>query len=123
MIVSKLTGRRVLVVEDEILIAVMIEEVLLDLGCIVVGPIGKLEAAMQLARDEALDMAILDVSIRGGYVYPVAERLLARDIPIILASGYGGWALPENLRDQPRLTKPFTTQELESQIRACCRQV
>jgi hypothetical protein len=64
-----------------------------------------------------LDAAILDVRIRGGQVHPVAEELLARNIPFVLASGYGDWALPENLRDQPRLTKPFRQHHLEEQVR------
>jgi hypothetical protein len=53
-------------------------------------------------------VAILDVTIRGGKVHPVAELLLARGIPFVFASGYGDWALPEALRDQPRLMKPFS---------------
>ena len=55
--------------------------------------------------------------IRGGQVYPVAEELLARNIPFVLASGYGDWALPESLRDQPRLTKPFRQHDPEEQVR------
>ena len=61
------------------------------------------------------------MTIRGGHVQPVAEQLLARGIPFVLASGYGDWSLPENLRDQPRLTKPFSHQELEQQVRQLCR--
>lgn len=118
-----MAGRRILVVEDETLIAIDIEEILQALGCEIVGPTGKLETALQLASDEMLDAAILDVTIRGGKVYPVAEQLLARGIPFILASGYGDWALPEPLRDQPRLTKPFTAAELEEQVRRLCREV
>jgi two-component SAPR family response regulator len=108
------------VAEDEMLIALEIEETLQALGCVVVGPASKLDAALQLASDEALDAAILDVTIRGGYVYPVAEQLLMRGIPFVLASGYGDWALPEALRDQPRLIKPFTRQDLERQVRLLC---
>lgn len=115
-----LEGRRILVVEDEMLIALMIEETLQGLGCVVVGPVGKLDAAQRLAGAEALDAAVLDVTIRGGHVYPVAERLLARGIPFVLASGYGEWALPEHLRGRPRLTKPFTPRELGEQARALC---
>lgn len=111
-----LAGFRVLVVEDDMLIAIHIEEVLQDLGCVVVGPVGKLDAAMRMADGEALDAAILDVNVRGGHVYPVAERLRARGIPFALASGYGDWALPEAFRNQARLTKPFTAQELEAQV-------
>lgn len=115
-----LEGRRVLVVEDEMLIAMSIEETLQGLGCVVVGPVGKLDDALRLAGGEALDAAVLDVTIRGGKVYPVAERLLARGVPFVLASGYGEWALPENLRDRPRLTKPFTPKELGEQARLLC---
>ena len=96
---DSLAGCRVLVVEDETLIAVEIEETLRELGCVVVGAVGKLDAALRLAAEEALDAAILDVAIRGGHVFPVAERLLARGVPFVLASGYGDWALPETLRD------------------------
>ncbi len=122
MTTENLEGRRVLVVEDEMLIACMIEDVLQELGCVIVGPAGRLDAALQLATDEALDAAILDVSIRGGRVYPVANQLLVRGIPFLLSSGYGDWALPENLRDQPRLTKPFTLDDLEQKIREICSQ-
>jgi DNA-binding response OmpR family regulator len=110
-------GCRVLVVEDETLIAVLIEDILGGMQCEVVGPTGKLETALRLARDEAFDLAILDVTIRGGKVYPVAEQLLARGIPFLLASGYGDWALPCSMRDQRRLTKPFTAAALEEEIR------
>ena len=120
MTTDSLAGCRILVVEDEMLIAVMIEETLQDLGCVVVGPVAKLDAALRLARDEALDGAILDVTIRGGQVYPVAEHLLARGIPFVLASGYGDWALPENLQDQPRLTKPFSARDIEKHVRLLC---
>lgn len=120
MTADSLIGRRILVVEDEMLIALIIEETLQDLGCVVVGPVGRLDAALQLATDEVLDAAVLDVSVRGGKVYPVAEQLLARGIPFLLASGYGEWALPEAFRDRPRLTKPFTPERLEEQVRSLC---
>ena len=113
---ADLAGLRVLVVEDDMLIAIHIEDALRDLGCVVVGPVGKLDAALRMANDEILDAAILDVNIRGGHVFPVAERLQARGIPFALASGYGDWALPEAFRNQPRLTKPFTEQELGAQV-------
>ena len=75
---DSLAGCRILVVEDEMLIAMLIEETLQELGCVVVGPVARLDTALQLASEEALDAAMLDVTIRGGHVYPVAERLLAR---------------------------------------------
>jgi DNA-binding NtrC family response regulator len=110
-------GSRVLVVEDETLIALMMEDILRGMECEIVGPTGKLSTALQLARDEAFELAILDVTIRGGKVYPVAEYLLARGIPSVLASGYGDWALPPPLRDQRRLMKPFTPAAFEEQVR------
>jgi two-component SAPR family response regulator len=117
---ASLAGCRILVVEDEMLIAVLIEDVLKELGCIIVGLASKLDVALRLARDETMDAAILDVAIRGGYVYPVADLLLARGIPFVLASGYGNWVLPEALREQPRLIKPFTQEDLEKQVRLLC---
>ncbi len=117
---KSLADRRILVVEDDMLIALLIEQVLQELGCIVVGPLGKLDAALRLASSEALDAAVLDVNIRGGLVYPVAEQLRTRGIPFVLASGYGDWALPAAFRTQPRLTKPFTPNEIEAQMRLLC---
>lgn len=120
MTTDAMEGRRILVVEDETLLAMDIEATLDALGCVVVGPTGKLETAMELANAETLDAAVLDVTIRGGKIFPVAERLLARGVPFVLASGYGDWALPEHLRGQPRLIKPFLAVELEAQMRSLC---
>lgn len=117
---SNHAGRRVLIVEDEAMIALLIEDVVEELGYEIVGPANKLETALRLAEEEGLDAAILDVNLRDNKVYPVAERLLARGIPFLLASGYGDWALPENLRNQPRLTKPFTMEELKKQVASLC---
>jgi two-component SAPR family response regulator len=117
MEIRDVTGCRVLVVEDETLIAILIEDVLAAMKCEILGPVGKLETAIQIAQEGKFDIAILDVTIRGGKVYPVAEHLLARGVPFVLASGYGDWALPSSLRTQRRLTKPFTAAELEEQIR------
>jgi DNA-binding response OmpR family regulator len=114
---NEIAGRRILVVEDEMLIAMIIEDAVQDSGGEIVGPVATLEKALKLAEEEEFDAAILDVTIRGGKVYPVAELLLARGIPFLFASGYGDWALPAELRDKPRLTKPFTAAALEEQIR------
>jgi DNA-binding response OmpR family regulator len=118
---DSLAGCRILVVEDEMLIAMMIAEALREMDGVVVGPVGKLERALRLAQEETLDAAILDVMIRGGCVYPVAEQLLARRVPFVLASGYGDWSLPEAFRDCPRLTKPFTQAEVQERAKLLCR--
>src|SRR5450432_1520295 len=111
-----IAGCRVLVVEDEMLIAMEVEDALQALGCQILGPVATVDRALKLALEETFDAAVLDVTIRGGKAYPVAEVLLARGIPFVFASGYGDWALPEILRNQPRLTKPFTVAQLEEQI-------
>jgi DNA-binding response OmpR family regulator len=121
--IGDITGCRVLVVEDETLIAFEIEAALEALGCEIVGPVSTLDAALRLAKEAALDAAILDVTIRGGKSYPIAEQLIARNIPFVLSSGYGEWALPHSLRDRPRLNKPFTAAELEEQVRFLCGEV
>ena len=123
MTASDAVGCRILVVEDEMLIALQIEDVLVKLGCDVVGPTGKLESALQFANEGKFDAAVLDVTIRGGKVYSVAELLLARGTPFVLASGYGDWALPEALKNRPRMMKPFTATALEEQIKLLCHEV
>jgi two-component SAPR family response regulator len=120
MTMADTAGCRVLVVEDETMIAVLIEDILGAMECTIVGPVGKLETALKLARDETFDIAILDITIRGGKVYPVAEELIARGIPFAFASGYGDWALPPSLRDRRRLMKPFNAAALEEQVRLLC---
>jgi two-component SAPR family response regulator len=117
---NEIAGCRILVVEDDLLIAVLIEDALQDSGGEIVGPAATLEKALKLVEEEEFDAAILDVTLRGAKVYPVAELLLARGIPFVFASGYGDWALPEELRDKPRLMKPFTAAALEEQIGSLC---
>ncbi len=113
---QKMNGFRVLIVEDEMMIAVDIEDTLKALGCDVVGPIASVKKALAVATEENFDAAILDVTLRGELIFPVAERLVQRGIPFVLASGYAQWALPEPMRVHPRLTKPFTTEELETVV-------
>ena len=109
----QLVGCRVLVVEDDAIIAMLFNQFLIDLGCRVVGPVGKLSAALMLAEQKDIDVAILDVKIRGGDSFAVAETLRSRGISFVLASGNAGRALPEGMRDQARLAKPFTLPELK----------
>ena len=111
---SPLADLRILVVEDEVLIALEIEERLQRLGCEIVGPVGRLERALELARSTALDGALLDVNVKGGFVYPVAEELLARQVPVIFSTGYAPDTLPPVFRSLPCLRKPFGTGQLET---------
>lgn len=111
-----LAQRRVLVVEDEALICMMIEDMLAGFGCEVVGPAGALAQALVLAGEAEIDVAILDVNLGGKPSFPVADTLQARGIPFIFASGYGAGGLGPH-SGAPVLTKPFLESELEQMIR------
>jgi DNA-binding NtrC family response regulator len=115
--------RRVLVVEDEAMITFMIEDALDRLGHEIVGPVSKLDAAMALAREAHFDAAILDVTIRGGQIFPVAELLSAKRIPFAISSGYADWSLPDSLKNALRLTKPFSETELDTVLMRLCDHV
>jgi CheY-like chemotaxis protein len=105
--------RRVLVVEDEELVAMMLADMLQELNCRVLGPAGELTQALALARDGALDAALLDVSLGGRASFPVAEALRARGVPFAFMSGYGEKDFPAAFREVPRLSKPFDLPDLE----------
>jgi DNA-binding response OmpR family regulator len=114
---------RVLVVEDEPMIALMIEDAIAALGCEMVGPISSLDEAMEAARREDFDCALLDVNIRGGHVFPVTDLLLARGTPFLLSTGYAQSYLPDPLAAAPMLAKPYTSEQLETGIGSLCRRV
>ncbi len=103
---------RVLVVEDEMMVAFLLDDMLTRFGCTVTGPVARLEKAIEIAEREALDVAILDVNINGREVYPVAEALATRRIPFIFATGYGQAGLRPAYRDCPTLPKPFRQDDL-----------
>jgi PAS domain S-box-containing protein len=104
---AALDGRRVLVVEDEPLIALEVETELVEAGAEVVGPAGSVEAALALIESESLDAVLLDANLAGRPVDAVAGTLAARGIPFAFASGYGPAGLPEGFRDRPLIGKPF----------------
>ena len=108
-----LQGRRVLVVEDEFLIALTLEQALVAQGCVVLGPFGGVEAALQAVQRDAPDLAILDVNLMGEKVYPVAAALEARHVPFLLATGYDGEsALPREKPAWRICGKPYTPASL-----------
>ena len=109
---------RILVVEDEAMIAMLVEDMVLDFGSEVVGPTAKMGEALRLASDASLDAAILDVNVGGAVVYPVADLLRARDVPIIFATGYGAGELPSRFRNDPALSKPFSYEALAEALRS-----
>jgi CheY-like chemotaxis protein len=102
----------VLVVEDEMLVAMTIEDMLIGLGAEVVGPAMRLDAALELASTAAIDVAMLDVNLHGGRSYPVAELLAARGIPFVFATGYGHAEGADACAHAPMLTKPYREADL-----------
>lgn len=108
---------RVLVVEDEPLVAIMLEDALQDFGYQVVGPVENLKAAIQLAGSERLDAAVLDINIDGTISDAVADRLMTRGIPFLLVSGYTR-DLGLRFGNVPLLRKPFTTADLHRAVAA-----
>ena len=107
-----LLGTRVFIVEDESLIAMMLEDFLAELDCKVVANSARLDDAVKLARVVEIDVAILDINLAGRMSYPVAEVLLDRNIPFLFATGYGTAGLPDILRKVPVLGKPFMLPQL-----------
>lgn len=112
-----LDGLRVLLVEDEGAISLLLESLLETLGCRVVGVASVLDDALRIAETAELDVALLDVNVTGQPVYPVAERLAVRGVPIIFSTGYGAAGLAARWRTTPVLVKPFTARQLETALR------
>lgn len=114
-----LADKRILVVEDESLVAMLIETILEDLGCTPVGPAASVEEGLAFAQGaEAIDAALLDVNVGGQQVFPVAEALEARGVPFVFSTGYGEAGLPDDWRGRPTLQKPFTEEAVHQAIRA-----
>jgi CheY-like chemotaxis protein len=110
--------RRVLVVEDETLVAMMLEEMLQELNCSVLGPAGDLAEAMGFAEKGEFDLALLDVSLRRTPSFPVAEILQKRGIPFAFMTGYGAQDFPAAYQQLPRLSKPFDLPDLQRALKA-----
>ncbi len=103
---ANLSGRRILVVEDDLMIAMLVDDVLKEAGCEVVGPFPRLAPALQAASSERLDGALLDINLAGELVSPVADRLIERGVPFVFLTGYGWHMLPERFHTRPLVMKP-----------------
>jgi two-component SAPR family response regulator len=103
---------RVLVVEDEITVALLIEDMVNELAYEVAGTVSRLDDAMRLLDSETFDLAMLDVHLHGKMVFPFAAELEAREIPFLFATAYGARGIPEEFRNRPVLQKPFGPVEL-----------
>lgn len=107
-------GPRVLVVEDEFLVAMFLEDILEELGCVVEGPAASVDAALALIEQNPPDAAILDVNLNGSPAYAVADALRARGIPFAFSSGYELGPEVAERYNAPCLRKPISREELES---------
>lgn len=115
---TPLAGRKILLVEDDFLIAQVIVDLLEDAGATVIGPLGTIEDALTAAADSSLtvDSAILDINLHGLASYTVADALNARNVRVVFATGYGKQGIEASYQHYPSCTKPFTWQALLSAL-------
>ena len=106
---------RVIVVEDEALIAMIVEEMISDMGCTAIGPAATLDEALALvAATEDADCALLDINLRGAPSWPIADALKAKGVPFAFVSGYGQSGIDARFSDAKVLSKPIDTTHLEN---------
>jgi CheY-like chemotaxis protein len=111
-------GKRILVVEDELMIRMLLDGMLSDLGYTMAAEAGAIDEAMALAKQGEFDAAILDVNLNGQPITPVVEILIARGLPFVFATGYGQRGVPEAYRSNPTLQKPFQVEALAQALTA-----
>lgn len=110
------SGLRVLVVEDEATIAMLIEDMLEELGHNVMASVASLAVARDMAVHAEFDLAVLDVNVAGELIFPVANVLQERNIPFLFSTGYGAAGLPDEFFGCQVITKPFSQPELREKI-------
>lgn len=120
MAATPLAGLKVLVLEDNALVAMHIEEMLAEAGCEVVATIDTVGTALEFIRSRAVDAAVLDVNLKGEKVFGVAEELMARNVPFVFSSGYGERFLPPKFDAAPHLSKPFEPETLWETLAQAC---
>jgi CheY-like chemotaxis protein len=109
---SRFEGLRILVVEDESIVSFLLEDMLTDIGCEVLGPAAALDEAFTLFDKLQPQAAVLDVNLHGEMVYPFAERLERDRVPFLFATGYGAAGIPEHWQRWPVIQKPFQLKTL-----------
>jgi CheY-like chemotaxis protein len=113
---SATPAKRILVFEDELMIRMLLEDMLGELGYTVAAEAARIEEALDAAKNADFDIAILDVNLNGQPISPVADALVARGMPFVFATGYGERGLPEPYRDRPTLKKPFQMDGLKQML-------
>jgi DNA-binding response OmpR family regulator len=112
---------RILVVEDEAMISMLLEDMVLDCGGELVGPVARFDDALALAHKAEFGVAVLDLNLNGTLSYPIAEVIRERGIPVIFATGYRADGVLARFRDCPTLQKPFSQQDFAGAVAAACR--
>ncbi|MEO6313042.1 MAG: response regulator [Sphingomicrobium sp.] len=113
-----LAGKKILLVEDSPVVSDIAEEVLGELGCVVVGPAANLATGRELASEAEIDAAIVDVRIRGDKSFGICDLLDDRGVPFILTSGYADWPVPEKWENVPQLPKPYKLEDVEAVLKS-----
>jgi CheY-like chemotaxis protein len=113
---SPFSGRRVLLVEDEMFVVWLFEDMFADLGCTVVGPASSVNQALSMIDTEAIDAAVLDINLNGQMSYPVADALAVRGVPFVFSTGYDKDTLLDRYRTFPVLQKPIQQSELSDTL-------
>lgn len=109
-------GTRVLVVEDEVLVAMFIEDVLTEAGCQIVGIARRVADALDIIGSRDIDLALLDLNLDGKETYAIADELKRRAIPFIFCTGYGAIGVRADYRGHPALDKPFGDEQLRRAV-------
>ena len=117
----ELAGKRILVVEDEPIVAMAVEDMLIDFGCTVIGPAYSLSAAMDLIDNTPFDAAVLDINLDGERSYPAALLLVTRHIPFAFATGYANTGMEAEIPSAPILEKPYRSHQIENILRHIMR--
>jgi CheY-like chemotaxis protein len=112
----ELSNRKVLVVEDEMMIAMLIEDMLDEFGCKLVGPATSVPHALALIGNESIELAVLDLNLDGKDTYAIADALQRKNVPFVFATGYGSTGLRPEYGNRPVLQKPFQQKDLETAL-------
>lgn len=115
---ERLAGRRILVVEDEVILAWALQDMLAGYGCVVVGPAAGVSDALELIGREAIDAAVLDVNLNREKCYPVADALANKGIPFVFSTAYSAESLEEGYRQHPSVQKPHSAPDLADALAA-----
>ena len=118
---SSLAGLQVLVIEDESMVAMLLQDTLAEIGCEVIGIASRFDDAVKKAKSLTFDIAVLDVNLNGRNTFPIADSLAERGVAFVVATGYGATSLPRSLQRVPILQKPFRQRDLERALRAALK--